>query len=128
MEAQMTLHGHPLNAAREAAGQRPINSVWFWGCGAMPTRALPASLSLDASLRSTWIQGDWAGWAEAWRAIDDQHLRPLLPRLRDGSATLSLAGERRCVTLRPRATGWTERIRQVLRPARGQARLLLETL
>lgn len=128
MEAQMTLHGHPLNEARDAAGLRSINSVWFWGCGPLPTRALPPALQLDPALRGPWINGDWAGWAEAWREIDARCLRPLLPRLREGSATLSLAGERRAVTLRPRAPGWTERLRQILRPARGQARLLLETL
>lgn len=128
MEAQMTLHGHPLNESRESAGLRSINSVWFWGCGVMPARPLPPALQLDPTLRTSWINGDWAGWADAWRDLDERCLRPLLPRLRDGSATLSLAGERRAITLRPRAPGWSERLRQLLRPARGQARLLLETL
>jgi hypothetical protein len=32
-EIQMLLHDHPVNRAREAAGQWPINSVWFWGGG-----------------------------------------------------------------------------------------------
>lgn len=31
-EAQMVLHAHPINEAREI----PINSVWFWGAGRMP--------------------------------------------------------------------------------------------
>jgi len=34
-EAQMLLHAHPLNAAREAAGAFPINSVWLWGGGTL---------------------------------------------------------------------------------------------
>lgn len=32
-EIQMLLHGHPVNAAREAAGKPPINTVWLWGAG-----------------------------------------------------------------------------------------------
>jgi hypothetical protein len=35
-EAQVVLHNHPWNARRAAAGQPPINSLWFWGAGAMP--------------------------------------------------------------------------------------------
>ncbi len=36
-EMQMLLHAHPVNEAREAAGQLPINGVWFWGEGEMPS-------------------------------------------------------------------------------------------
>lgn len=36
-EAQMLLHQHPLNDAREARGEAPINSVWLWGEGDVPT-------------------------------------------------------------------------------------------
>jgi len=32
-EVQMLLHGHPVNAAREAQGKPAINSLWFWGGG-----------------------------------------------------------------------------------------------
>lgn len=32
-ELQMLLHEHPVNAEREARGELPINSVWFWGAG-----------------------------------------------------------------------------------------------
>lgn len=35
-EAQMVLHGHPANAAREGAGRLPINSLWLWGAGTLP--------------------------------------------------------------------------------------------
>ena len=35
-EMQMLLHAHPVNDAREAAGQLQINGVWFWGEGEMP--------------------------------------------------------------------------------------------
>src|SRR6195256_2047391 len=32
-EAQMLLHEHPVNAGREARGERTLNSIWFWGGG-----------------------------------------------------------------------------------------------
>ncbi|MET3930429.1 hypothetical protein ABIE51_002316 [Lysobacter sp. OAE881] len=35
-EAQVVLHNHPLNAQRAAAGLAPVNSLWFWGAGALP--------------------------------------------------------------------------------------------
>jgi hypothetical protein len=37
-EAQMLLAGHEVNARREAHGLPEINSVWFWGEGALPAR------------------------------------------------------------------------------------------
>jgi hypothetical protein len=35
-EAQMLLHAHPLNEAREARGEPAVNSVWLWGAGHAP--------------------------------------------------------------------------------------------
>ena len=35
-EAQMLLFAHPVNQAREAAGQPTINSLWPWGGGRLP--------------------------------------------------------------------------------------------
>lgn len=32
-EAQMLLHEHPCNVAREARGELAVNSVWVWGAG-----------------------------------------------------------------------------------------------
>lgn len=36
-EAQMLLHAHPVNEAREARGEPPVNSLWLWGAGAVPS-------------------------------------------------------------------------------------------
>ncbi len=36
-EIQMLLHAHPVNAAREARGAPPVNSLWLWGGGRTPT-------------------------------------------------------------------------------------------
>lgn len=35
-EIQMVLHEQPINHARESRGVLTINSVWFWGAGALP--------------------------------------------------------------------------------------------
>jgi hypothetical protein len=35
-EIQVLLHQHPLNAARRARGQPPVNSLWLWGGGRLP--------------------------------------------------------------------------------------------
>jgi hypothetical protein len=35
-EAQMVLHSHPVNDAREARGEPTVNSLWFWGAGRVP--------------------------------------------------------------------------------------------
>ena len=46
-ELQMLLHSHPLNQQRETAGLMPVNSIWFWGGGALPVKR---SSSLDVSI------------------------------------------------------------------------------
>lgn len=38
-EVQIVLHNHATNQARESAGQRTINSLWFWGSGNLPASA-----------------------------------------------------------------------------------------
>lgn len=35
-ELQMLLHQAPQNSRREALGQPAVNSLWFWGAGALP--------------------------------------------------------------------------------------------
>ena len=40
-EAQMLLHAHPVNEAREARGEPAVNSLWLWGAGRAPR--VPAS-------------------------------------------------------------------------------------
>lgn len=51
-ELQMLLHAHPLNAAREARGLAPINSVWLWGggVGQQPAAAARTIYAADAEV------------------------------------------------------------------------------
>lgn len=54
-EAQMLLHGHPVNAAREARGLPAINSVWLWGAGSLP--ALPPSPYAEVLADDALVRG-----------------------------------------------------------------------
>jgi hypothetical protein len=38
-ELQMLMHNHPVNQARAARGQVPVNSLWLWGGGEAPAPA-----------------------------------------------------------------------------------------
>jgi hypothetical protein len=51
-EAQMLLHEHPVNEAREARGAATINSVWLWGAGRLvaPARTPYACVWADDPL------------------------------------------------------------------------------
>jgi len=48
-ELEVWLYNHPVNAAREAAGQRTINGVWLWGAGPrdMPARSPASHIQAD---------------------------------------------------------------------------------
>ncbi|MFG6449054.1 hypothetical protein ACG0Z6_12510 [Roseateles sp. BYS180W] len=98
-EIQMALHGHPLNLAREAQGQLPLNSVWLSAFGASPATPhpnLPSPLLLDA-LREPALNSDPGAWLQAWQALDAApELKQALDAARSGAAlTLTLCGERR---------------------------------
>jgi hypothetical protein len=100
-EMQMLLHAHPVNAAREARGEPPINSVWFWGGGRVPQLAPkpwaqawgddPFALGL-AKLSSTPRSGapaDAREWLDA-AITPGEHLLALpAPRANDEVAQLN---------------------------------------
>jgi len=43
-EVQMLFHDHPVNVARQARGEPPVNSIWPWGGGVLPGRAEAAAV------------------------------------------------------------------------------------
>ncbi|HET7363658.1 MAG TPA: hypothetical protein VFJ70_08830 [Burkholderiales bacterium] len=47
-EAQMVLHAHPVNEARETRGEPAINSVWLWGAERLASIGAPSWHSLSA--------------------------------------------------------------------------------
>ena len=95
-EAQMLLHTHPINAAREARGELAVNSFWLSGTGRTQSVEPAADEpSVDERLAAPWRAGNWAAWAEAWRALDAQRLGELEARAARGDAvSLTLCGER----------------------------------
>jgi hypothetical protein len=76
-EAQMLLHEHPVNDAREQAGRLPINSLWIWGGAVEPrARAAPAArllggddvlrgLALRAGMAVEDLPARWQGATQA---------------------------------------------------------------
>jgi hypothetical protein len=77
--AQMLLHAHPRNAAREASGVLPVNSLWFWGAG----RAARPAPAYDA----VWTDHPLAGGLAAAST-------QLPRRLSSADAVLDTAGAR----------------------------------
>jgi hypothetical protein len=116
-EAQMLLHAHSVNAAREARGERAINSVWMWAAGGSLPPALenvglvsscrnanflgsalkmgrfaPQVLGYFPDLMRTFFLGDAAAWRAAFSALFATELAPLI---RDTeSVELILGGQR----------------------------------
>ncbi len=101
-EAQMLLHHHPLNEAREAAGAVALNSVWISGCGidSNSSTSLPADLQIDSSLQEPLLAGDWQAWSDAWVRLDAGPIAALLAQARGGDTALrlTLCGERHART------------------------------
>lgn len=94
-EAQLTFHTHPVNEAREERGELAVNSFWLSGCGKPQPKQAGAAPDIATTLRAPLLAGDWAAWAEAWRALDAGPLNRLLVDARAGTAiTLTLCGER----------------------------------
>jgi len=98
-EVQMLLYRHPLNEAREARRQLPVNSFWLSGTGA----AAPAAgteLQVDERLRGPALAEDWTAWTEAWQALDAGPLAEADRRVRAGEPLqLWLCGERAALQL-----------------------------
>lgn len=87
-EMQMLLHDHPLNQAREANGELPMNSLWLSGGGELPAKfetspktiftnnALAKGLSLTANCpclalpENLEVIINQAG-SDAWLVLDD---------------------------------------------------------
>ena len=78
-EVQMLLYQHPVNERREQRGQATINSLWFWGNGALP---------VAPTARYTQVFSDdpiAQGLARLSATCCDSHL-PSPNSLSDGSA------------------------------------------
>ena len=81
-EMQMLAYPHPVNEARLARGQLPVNAFWVHGAGSLPQAPTPAGAvqRLD-SLRPAALRGDVHAWRSAWQALDAQLPDPQTPGL-----------------------------------------------
>ena len=85
-EAQMVLHEHAVNAAREARGAATVNSVWLWGGGTAPAigrppyeaawgdDALTRSLAAAAGIAQHHLPDNGTAWLTAAAAVGENHL------------------------------------------------------
>ena len=71
-EIQMLLFAHPVNEARAARGELPVNSLWLWGCGGLSV--LPQKtcdrVSSDEALAGMFAAAagiPFAEWPGQWR-------------------------------------------------------------
>ena len=46
---QTALYASPVNEAREARGEPPVNSLWFFGAGSLPARSKPSLTVLSST-------------------------------------------------------------------------------
>ncbi len=114
-EVQMLLHTHPVNEARESRGALAVNSFWLSGCGRWQEAGTDA-LRVDARLRNPLLSDDWAGWAEAWRALDAGPLAELARGAERGEpVVLTLSGERFAQRFESAGGSWLSRWRHRLR-------------
>ncbi|MGH8106285.1 MAG: phosphoglycerate mutase, partial [Arenimonas sp.] len=96
-EAQITLHNHPLNAERMQKGLLPVNSLYFWGGGALPAQVkfhedrvisddfIVKSLMLHAGLDNDVKNDDSVlhdlRMLRDWPSFEREHLVPALAEL-----------------------------------------------
>jgi hypothetical protein len=109
-EAQMLLHGHALNAEREARGAHAVNSVWIGDIGR--TNGHRADVTVDARLTEPLLNGDLAAWAEAWQRLD---AGPLAALAAAPQASLTLGGERFATRFTNQPLSFIEKLRRRFR-------------
>lgn len=87
-EVQVLLHQHSVNAERRLRGLPPINSLWFWGGGRLPSRVttridsvvgddlLLLALARCASVPAQSRHGAWLGAVKQGWLLDLQDATP----------------------------------------------------
>ncbi|HEY4143629.1 phosphoglycerate mutase [Pinirhizobacter sp.] len=80
-EVQIVLHNHEVNQRRRERGAVPVNSVWFWGAGALPENMESGLSNIYADDLLLWALGAsadvhvdglgaWPGQAGAFELVD----------------------------------------------------------
>jgi hypothetical protein len=111
-EVQLLLYPHALNEAREQAGALTLNSFWLSGCGRRQA-SIGAPPLVNDTLRTPLLADDWAGWADAWRALDRGEIAELRGAAEAGMpVALTLCGERSVQRFEPAPQSWWQRLGQ----------------
>ena len=103
---QMLAYNHPVNDARLAHGQLPVNAFWVHGAGSLPQAPAGAVQCLD-NLRPAALRGDAQAWRAAWLALDAQLPDPHTPGLQ-----LTLSSESAAHHWQAGAQHWLARLRR----------------
>lgn len=111
-EMQMLLYNHPVNDARDARRQIPVNSFWLHGAGTLPPTSAPTRrVEVPDALRHSALRGDVQAWRQAWQQLDATLLADLLAHFKaTGQATLSLCSPHTAHTYTAAPTAWHQRI------------------
>lgn len=131
-EIQMLLFAHPVNAAREARGELPVNSVWLWG-GGCGVKITPQKVYNGASADEVLVEMfaaaadvPFAKWPEQWCAEPGTGTQLLVwTGLRQALQSGDLAAWREA--LQRFETGYAQPLWQALRSGK-IARLQLDIL
>jgi hypothetical protein len=135
-EAQMVLHEHAVNVAREARGAATVNSVWLWGGGTAPavgrphydtvwgSDALTRSLASAAGIARHELAGSGAVWLATASAAGKNHLL-VFDQLSEALRAGGIAGWREQLAILER--DWMAPLASALRAKRISAITLVAT-
>ena len=119
-EMQMLMYTHPINEARSAQRQLPVNSIWFSGTGDLPADFKPQSATPQVQaprvLADAALRGDWPAYAEGWAQVNAL-AQAMLQRQDAGEMLqLTLCGERRAKTFESAPASWRSRVARLFPP------------
>lgn len=117
-DVQVTWYTDPVNAAREARGQSPINSFWPWGAASMATEQagrLVATAQGKAGARPTLIAHAVPGWlgALADRRADTPAALAAAAASSDAERLLLVAGNAASPAIAADWDGWLRAMQQL---------------
>ena len=114
-EMQMLLYTHSVNDERAARGQRPVNSFWVSGSGALNQPASPnPQIKTDTHLMQPAMTNDWAAYAQAWTQLQAGPMAQLLDQQKSGhTVRVSLCGESRAMTFETTKYGFLTQFKRV---------------
>lgn len=109
-ELQMTWHEHPVNQARQANDQPPINGVWLYGGGQGWQPTVTPNTTWCSELSESAREGDWHRWIESWQDLHSTLLAA------DPSTEVVLLGSDRWVSLQHAPTTWWQALMGLRKP------------